>query len=164
MTNKKSELTDKQKVELVEGIISQVIDIYTNNFAEIFGEDAETAFTMGGCEALAQMLKELFPEGEVLYSSHHAVFNICGVNFDIRGANPDGDFTNNGSAGFYPVSEWTKREFAPIIEYSLVRIRQSWPYFWDNTDKFDKTSHTEVGQFTTYEQFCKAGQNRLTLN
>ena len=164
MTNKKSELTDKQKVELVGGVIRQVVDIYTNNFADIFGEDAEIAFSSGGCEALAQMLKELFPEGEVLYSSHHAVFNICGVNFDIRGANPEGNFTNDGSAGFYPVSEYTKREFAAIIGYSLVRIRQSWPYFWDDTDEFDKTIHKEVGPFITYEQFCESDQNNPTLN
>jgi hypothetical protein len=69
MSNKKSDITDKQKIELVKGIIAQLIDIFSSNFQHIFGEDADIAFSMGGCEAIAIILKELFPEGNLLYSS-----------------------------------------------------------------------------------------------
>ena len=160
MPNKKSDITDKQKIELVKGIIAQLIDIFSSNFQHIFGEDADIAFSMGGCEAIAIILKELFPEGNLLYSSHHVVFNMCGMDFDIHEKpQPEGEYTSAGAAGFYPISDWTKKEYAPIIEYSLIRIRESWPYFWDITDKFEKTDQVEKGQFLTYEAYCNQNQS-----
>ncbi len=162
MPSKKLEITEKQKIELVKAIISQLIDIFSNNFQHIFGEDADIAFSMGGCEAIAVILKELFPEGNLLYSSHHVVFNMCGMDFDVHEkSQPEGEYTSAGEAGFYPISDWTKKEYTPIIEYSLIRIRESWPYFWDNTDTFDKLTQREKnGRYLTYKEYQQAKGNR----
>ena len=159
MPNKKSELTDTQKIKLINAIIAQVVDIFTNNFYHIFEEDADIAFSTGGCESLAIILKELFPEGEILYDSNHSVFSLCGKYFDINGSHDEGRYANDGSSGFYPISDWTKKEFAPIIGYSLARIRQRYPYFWDETDTFDKTAEIENGPYITYKDYIKSKQD-----
>ena len=159
MPNRKSEMTDEQKAKVVSGVVAQVVDIFSNVFYHVFEEDADLAFSKGGCESLAIILKELFPEGEILYSSNHAVFSAFGMDFDINGAHPKSNFTSAGAAGFYPISEWTKREFAPIIGYSIARARQRWPYFWDDTDSFDKTAEIENGPFLEYPSYCKTVEN-----
>lgn len=155
MSYRKEDLTKEQKIEIVDGITRQVVDIFTNNFYDIFEEDADLAFSKGGCESLAEILKELFPEGEILYSSHHTIFRIFETDFGINGKQPKGSFSDPGEVGFYPISEWTKKEFAPIVGYSLARIRQRWPYFWDDTDVFDKTAQIELGEYLTFDQYLK---------
>lgn len=122
-------LSNEDKADFVNRIAGHLVDIFEAHFKECFGEDAEIEYTKGGCVAFAEILKELFPEGRILYDANHAVFNICGYDFDAKGKYPEGNYSEEGGAFFYPVSEWTRKEFEPVKKYSVRRIREYYPYF-----------------------------------
>ena len=51
-------------------------------------DDAEYVYTNGSCVKFAMILKEIFPEGTILYDSNHAIFKYGNICYDITGIIP----------------------------------------------------------------------------
>jgi hypothetical protein len=66
-------LTEKQKV-------LRVIKRIRESF-----QGSEYIYTYGSCVRFAMILREIFPEGQVLYNSDHAIFELNNTCYDIRG-------------------------------------------------------------------------------
>lgn len=47
--------------------------------------DAEHIYTHGSCVRFAIILKHLYPDGDILYDSNHALFEYRGTCYDING-------------------------------------------------------------------------------
>ena len=46
---------------------------------------SEEVYTMGSCYQFYKILKELFPEANAYYDSHHVITEIDGIFYDITG-------------------------------------------------------------------------------
>lgn len=79
--------------------ILQIIERIRTSFT-----DAEKVYTQGSCIKFAMILKEIYPQGEILYDSDHAIFALNGNYYDITG-------------------ETTKtKNHIPIEEYGLLQM------------------------------------------
>lgn len=53
---------------------------------------AELVYTNGSCVKFAMILKEIFPQGDILYDLSHAVFELNGRCYDITGLTTKTEF------------------------------------------------------------------------
>lgn len=51
---------------------------------ESFSDSVEV-YTNGSCVKFCMILKEIYPEGNILYNSHHAIFELDQMYYDIKG-------------------------------------------------------------------------------
>jgi len=47
--------------------------------------DAKQVYTQGSCVRFAIILKHLYPDGDILYDSNHAIFEYKGNCYDVNG-------------------------------------------------------------------------------
>ena len=48
-------------------------------------EGSVTVFTQGSCVKFCMILKNIYPQGKILYDLNHAIFEIDGLFYDING-------------------------------------------------------------------------------
>lgn len=60
--------------------ILKVIERIRNSF-----DGSIEVYTQGSCVKFAMILKEIFPQGNILYNSDHAIFILEGRCYDITG-------------------------------------------------------------------------------
>lgn len=46
---------------------------------------AESVYSQGSCIKFAMILQEIYPSGQILYDSDHAIFELNGCYYDIKG-------------------------------------------------------------------------------
>lgn len=48
-------------------------------------DNSVTVYTNGSCVKFAMILKEVYPQGNILYDQNHAIFELNGKCYDING-------------------------------------------------------------------------------
>lgn len=71
--NKISKLIQKKQV-------LKLIQRIRNSFS-----NSVEVYTKGSCVKFAMILLEVYPKGQILYDSSHAIFELNGICYDIKG-------------------------------------------------------------------------------
>lgn len=78
MREKKLSLETDMIVQFTE--ILKTIELIRDSF-----NGSEEVYTRGSCVKLCMILKHLYPGGNILYDSNHAIFEYDGKFYDIKG-------------------------------------------------------------------------------
>jgi hypothetical protein len=78
---------------------------------------SEYIYTNGSCVKFAMILREIFPEGRVLYNANHAVFEYDGVCYDIRGVAYNDRYLPLEEYGFGQIKDILSQKASIVVKY-----------------------------------------------
>jgi|DEB0MinimDraft_4_1074332.scaffolds.fasta_scaffold03266_4 hypothetical protein len=78
---------------------------------------SEYIYTNGSCAKFAMILREVFPEGRVLYNADHAVFEYDGVCYDIRGVAYNDRYLPLEDYGYSQIKDVLSQKASIVVKY-----------------------------------------------
>jgi hypothetical protein len=78
---------------------------------------SEYIYTQASCVRFAMILREIFPEGEVLYNSDHAIFELHDTCYDIRGIAYKDNHIPLSQHGYIQIKDVLSQRASIVVKY-----------------------------------------------